>query len=100
MKADYIQETVAWYFAWPEEKIADYTRKILFSSHHFGSDSVPFVGFNAEAGSSLPLKTPERLESELKLVLANGGDRLAVCNGGDMLKPGYREIFMKYTKEK
>ena len=48
--------------------------------------------------SMVALKKPERLEAELKLILANGGDRLAVCNGGDVIKPGYREVFMKYTK--
>lgn len=97
LKADYVQETVAWYFAWPEEKIADYTRKILSSRHYPGSVSVPFVGLNADSHSPLPMKTPERLEAELRLILANGGNSLAVCNGGDMLKPGYREIFMKYA---
>lgn len=92
-----MQETVAWYFAWPEEKIADYTRKILSSRHYPGSVSVPFVGLNADSHSPLPMKTPERLEAELRLILANGGNSLAICNGDDMLKPGYREIFMKYT---
>ena len=96
LKADYVQETVAWYFAWPEEKIADYTRKILSSRHYPGSVSVPFVGLNADSHSPLPMKTPERLEAELRLILANGGNSLAICNGDDMLKPGYREIFMKY----
>jgi len=98
LKADYVQETVAWYFAWSDEKIVDYTRKILNANHHPGSVSVPFVGLSANPGSVLALKTPERLEAELKLILANGGDRLAVCNGDDMIKPGYREVFMKYTK--
>lgn len=98
LKADFVQETVAWYFAWPESKIAAHTRKILDAPHHPGSVSVPFVGLEANPESALPLKTPERLEAELKLVLANGGTRLAVCNGDDMLKPGYAEIFRKYAK--
>ena len=97
LKADFIQETVAWYFAWPEEKIVDYTKRILYAKHRPGSVSVPFVGLNATPGSALASKTPERLESELKIILANGGTCLAVCAGGDMLKPGYREVMMKYT---
>ena len=31
---------------------------------------------------------------------AAGGRRLGVCSGGDMLKPGYREVFMKYCRRK
>lgn len=100
LKADFIQETVAWYFPWPETKIADYTRKILESRHLPGSVSMPFVGLEANPESVLPLKTPERLEAEMKLILANGGTSLAVCNGDDMLKPGYDELFRKYTKGK
>ena len=97
VSADYVQETAAWYFPWPEEKIADYTRKIVSAERCPDSVGVPFVGLNVNPGTALEVKTPERLESELKLILANGGDRLAVCNGGDMLKPGYREVFMKYA---
>ena len=96
LKADYIQETVAWYFQWPDEKISDYTRKILSAPHLPGARSVPFVGLNAEQSRALAYKSPERLEAELKLILAAGGRQLAVCNGGDMLKPGYREVFRKY----
>lgn len=99
LKADFVHETVAWYFAWSEEKIADYTKRILSAKHRPGSVSVPFVGLNAKPGSALASKSPERLEAELKLILANGGTHLAVCAGSDMLLPGYREVFMKYTKE-
>ena len=33
------------------------------------------------------------------IILAAGGRRLGVCNGGDMVKPGYREVFMKYCQK-
>ena len=98
LKADTIQETVAWYFQWPDEKIADYTRRINADMHRQGSVSVPFVGLNATPGRALAFKTPERLEAELRIILAAGGRRLGVCNGGDMVKPGYREVFMKYCR--
>ena len=99
LKADTIQETVAWYFQWPDEKIADYTRRINADVHVQGSVSVPFVGLNATPGRALAFKTPERLEAELRIILAAGGRRLGVCNGGDMVKPGYREVFMKYCRK-
>ena len=98
LTADCVQETAAWYFPWPEEKIADYTRKIVSAERLPGSVGVPFVGLNATPGMPLEVKSPERLEAELGLILANGGDRLAVCGGDDMLKPGYREVFAKYTR--
>lgn len=100
LKADYIEETVAWYFQWPDEKVFDYTRKILIASHLPGAASVPFVGLNASQTGALAYKSPERLEAELKLILAAGGHQLAVCNGGDMLKPGYCEVFKKFCRTK
>ena len=99
LKADTIQETVAWYFQWPDDKIADYTRRISADIHRPGSVSVPFVGLNATPGQALAFKTPERLEAELHIILASGGRCLGVCNGGDMVKPGYREVFMKYCRK-
>ena len=97
LKADYIQQTVAWYFPWPDEKIIDYTKSIVTAKHMSGAVSVPFVGLNAGTGGALAHKSPERLETELKLILSAGGHSLGICNGGDMLKPGYREVFKKYA---
>jgi len=96
IKADTVQETVAWYFQWPDEKIADYTRRVCAARRQAGSVGVPFLGLNAAPGKALAWKSPERLEAELRIILAAGGRRLGVCNGADMLKPGYREVFMKY----
>ena len=99
LRGDTVQETVAWYFQWPDEKIAEYTRRINAGVHGQGSVSVPFVGLNATPGRALAFKAPERLEAELRIILAAGGRRLGVCNGGDMVKPGYREVFMKYCRK-
>ena len=98
LRADYIQQTVAWYFPWPKDKIADYTRRILADRCSEGCQNVPFVGLNATEGQALGYKSPARLEEELKLILASGARSLGVCNGADMLKSGYREVFMKYTR--
>ena len=96
IKADTVQETVAWYFQWPDGKVADYTRRVCAAGRPAGSVGVPFVGLNANPGRALAWKSPERLEAELCMILAAGGRRLGVCNGDDMIKPGYREVFMKY----
>ena len=98
LRADTVQETVAWYFQWPDAKIADYTRRIHAGERQPGSVSVPFVGLNAATGQALAHKTPARLEEELRIILAAGGRRLGVCNGADMVKPGYREVFTKYCR--
>ena len=98
LKADYIEETVAWYFQWDDAKISDYTRKIISAPHLDGCKSVPFVGLNAAEGKPLAHKSPERLEQELKLILAAGGRDIAVCNGPDMIKPGYAEVFKRHTR--
>ena len=96
IKADTVQETVAWYFQWPDEKIADYTRRVSAEGRPAGSVGIPFVGLNATPGKALAWKSPERLDAELRIILKAGGRRLGVCNGADMLKSGYREVFMKY----
>ena len=44
----------------------------------------------------LAYKSPEQLEAELRVILAVGGRTLMVCNGHDMIKPGYFEVFRKY----
>lgn len=97
LKADYIEQTVAWYFQWPDEKICDYTRRIVGEPHLPGSESMPFVGLSATPGKALAYKSPKRFEDELRLILKAGGRSVAVCNGGDLLKPGYREALMKFT---
>ena len=67
-------------------------------------DQVASVGSISEAARKLFVSQPtlteavRTLEEELRIILAAGGRRLGVCNGGDMLKPGYREVFMKYCR--
>jgi hypothetical protein len=59
-------------------------------------EGIPFVGLNARKDQALAHKTPEQLEKELQTILAAGGRTLQVCNGPDMIKPGYYEVFKKY----
>ena len=97
-KVDYCGQTVAWYFEWPLDKVANYTRYVLkyAKKYHYNSEGIPFVGLNAKKGEALAYKSPEQLEAELRVILAVGGRTLMVCNGHDMIKPGYFEVFRKY----
>ena len=99
IKADFVEETVAWYFPWEKAKISEYVRRVCGAKRPRGSQGVPFVGLNATPGRALAFKSPERLEDELRQILAAGGRSLSVCNGQDMLKPGYREVFRKFAPE-
>ena len=64
--------------------------------YHKGVKGIPFVGLKALPGTSLAAKSPALLEEELRTILSAGGDTLSVCNGMDMIKPGYYEVFRKY----
>ena len=97
-KTDYCAQTVAWYFPWEKEKIIRYTRIVVNDAekYHKGVKGIPFVGLKALPGTSLAAKSPALLEEELRTILSAGGDTLSVCNGMDMIKPGYYEVFRKY----
>ncbi len=97
LKADFCGQTVAWYFPWDVEKIAQYTRiTVMEQNKHFkGVCGVPFVGLNRKPGS-LWVKDAATLGRELKTILAAGGDTLMVCNGHDMIEPGIDEVFSTY----
>lgn len=100
IKADLCGQTVAWYFLWPLEKIARYTKITVQEADKYfpHAAGIPFVGLNGAKGSALYSKTPQELEKELQTILAAGGRSLMVCNGGDMIKPSYYEVFRKYSK--
>ena len=97
-KSDYCGQTVAWYFAWPLDKVRHYTKVTVERAKDYYPDveGIPFVGLNARKDQALAHKTPEQLEKELQTILAAGGRTLQVCNGPDMIKPGYYEVFKKY----
>ena len=99
---DFCGQTVAWYFPWELAKVAKYTDIVLKSAKKYypHSEGIPFVGLNAAHGSALVNKSPEVLEKELQTILGAGGRTLLVCNGADMIKNNYYEIFKKYCSEK
>ncbi len=95
-RVDFCGQTVAWYFPWSPQKIADYTRiTVEQATRHFDHvRGVPFVGLNRRPGS-LWGKTSATLERELRAILAAGGRMAMVCNGSDMLAPDIAPIFRR-----
>lgn len=98
VNADYCGQTVSWYFQWDESKIRKYTQIVLnrAKEYHSFAEGIPFIGLSTDKSSSLGYKTPETVEAELKTILASGGRTLMVCNGADIITPGYFEVFKKY----
>ncbi|MDD4017881.1 MAG: hypothetical protein PHV28_08030 [Kiritimatiellae bacterium] len=97
LKADFCGQTVAWYFPWDAVKIRQYTRVTVMEQDKYftGARGVPFVGLNRRPGS-LWVKDAATLDSELRTILASGGDTLMVCNGNDMIEPGIDKVFATY----
>ncbi|MBR2373076.1 MAG: hypothetical protein IKA87_02480 [Lentisphaeria bacterium] len=102
IKADYCGQTVAWYFKWNQKKIEKYTKFVIerAKDYYANVEGMPFIGLNADKNSSLGFKTPAEVEQELKIILAAGGRTLMVCNGSDIIKDGYWEVFRKYCGKK
>lgn len=91
LEFDFCAETAAWYFLWPTEKIADYSRRI--SAYPAG---VHFIGYY-NPRLTFPEKTPERVDLELRTMLHNGARHLSVCGFADVLKnPAIAAVFQTY----
>ncbi len=101
-KADYCGQTVSWYFKFDEAKIREYTKYVIeHAKDHFpNAEGLPFIGLSADPDSSLGYKTPADIEHDLLTILSAGGRTVMVCNGHDILKPGYFEVFRKYCGRK
>lgn len=101
-KADYCGQTVSWYFKWDRKKIEKYTKFVIERDKDYYPDveGMPFIGLSADKSSSLGFKTPAEIEQELKIILAAGGRTLMVCDGRDIIKDGYLEVFRKYCGKK
>ena len=102
LKAEWVGQTVAWYFKWDTEKIRKYTRFTVerAKDHYAFSEGIPFLGLNTNHSSSLGAKTPADVERELKTILDAGGRSLMVCCGMTIIEDGYLEVFKKYCGKK
>lgn len=95
---DLCGETAAWYYIWPDEKIAAYTRKIVANKH-----GMPFIGWydtDKPEYMSFDHKSPERLAHEMQIILDNGGRSLMLCSPDDLFpKEEYRAVLRKYMRK-
>jgi len=99
-KADWCGQTVSWYFLWPEQKIRDYTKKLVSTAHNYFPEvtQVPFIGFSNNT-AVFDKKDPARIEMELKAILESGADTFMICSGGDFIKnPDLCEVLKKFTR--
>ena len=97
---DFGGHTVAWYFKAPLKKISAETRHIYSTEklYHRNIKSIPFLGLNTNANGALGYKTPEEVDAELQMILSAGGTDLMVCSGISIIRPGYFEVFKKYSR--
>ncbi len=89
LNVDYCGQTAAWYFYpfWPYEKIKRYAHIISFDAkkYHQRAVGVALIGIHTRPKVYGPVKTPERIERELKAILEGGCTRVQVCSMHDVL---------------
>lgn len=97
LKFDYCGQTCAWYFLWPENKIRDYSKKVVSEQNRYfpGVKGVPFIGYTNEDWADR--KTPEIVEKELNAILDSGTDTLMIHMVRDVIaSPEIFAVFKKY----
>lgn len=99
LDVDFCGQTAAWYTLWDLRKIRDYARTIAGEEkkNHPRSTGVAMIGYYDQR-AGFPLKTPERVEAELKAILEGGCRHVQVCGLNDVLKnPEIAAVFRKYA---
>lgn len=99
LKLDLCGQTVAWYLPWTKEKIAVYTKIVSEKEKKYypNATGIPFLGFSAN-NPNFPEKTPQRLELELREILAAGGRSIMLCSGDQLLQcPDHVKVIKKYV---
>ena len=100
LDVDYCGQTAAWFTLWPEEKIAEYSRVISEQANKFypRKEGVAMIGYYDRPGS-FGYKDAQRVDMELRTILANGCRRVQVCETKDVLdNEEVAGIFSKYFK--
>ena len=86
LKMDFCGQTAAWYFYWDPWRIEKYSRVISGEQNKYWNDvkGVPFIGYYDSL--EFPVKTPAKVESELRAILRGGSTCLMMCGFNDLLK--------------
>jgi hypothetical protein len=101
---DLCGQTAAWFFEpfWSEEKIEAYSRVIAGEARRYwpNAEGAALIGIYNQP-ERYPVKRPERVERELRAILAGGVKCLQVCSLNDVLNDApTREVFARYAPER
>ncbi len=96
-------QTAAWFFEpfWSERKIERYSRIIAREAKRYwpNAEGAALIGIYNQP-ERYPVKGPERVERELRAILAGGVRCLQVCSLNDVLNdPPTREVFRSYAPQ-
>jgi hypothetical protein len=97
LKMDFCGQTAAWYQYWDPWRIEKYSKTITCEEEKYwkGVKGVAFIGYYDRP--DFPVKTPAKVESELRAILRGGSTRLMMCGLEDLLKnPDVCEVFQKF----
>jgi hypothetical protein len=100
LDVDYCGQTAAWYTLWPEEKIADYSRRISGEAREYyeRQEGVGMIGYYDRPGQ-FPVKDAARVDMELGTMLANGCRRIQVCSTMHVIgNAPVAAVFSKYFR--
>lgn len=97
---DYCGQTAAWYFFWPQDKIASYSHIIADDAKKYfpRPQGEGMIGYYDKPGK-FPVKDTKRVEMELKTMLSNGCRRVQVCSSIDVINnKKIAAVFRKHFK--
>ena len=96
LKIDFCGQTAAWYSFWDPWRIEKYSRIITADQekYHQGVKGAAFIGYYDSP--LFPVKTPAKVESELRAILRGGSTCLMMCGLEDMMKN--EEIALVFKK--
>ncbi|MFC1454101.1 carbohydrate-binding family 9-like protein [Verrucomicrobiota bacterium] len=85
LKIDFCGQTAAWFMYWDPWRIEKYSRIITSEQEKYwkGVKGVPFIGYYDNP--NFPVKTPAKVESELRAIL-RGGSTLMMHGLDDLMK--------------
>ena len=100
LKLDICCQTAAWFFRpyWSRERIEEHVGIIFGAEKEYWpfAEGAALLGTTCTDTSSHTPKTPERIEFELRTMLAAGADRIQVCSGGDLMtSPPHMAVFRR-----
>ncbi|MEW6360129.1 MAG: hypothetical protein AB1696_27585 [Planctomycetota bacterium] len=90
LNVDYCGQTAAWYFDpfWGVDKIRQYSHIIAADAkkRYPNAEGVALIGIHTDPEKNGPVKTPDRIASELQAILDGGCARVQVCSMNSVLK--------------